>query len=114
LYFGNFGVFGGRAGNFIVQNADLIISFGARMSFKQVGFNYKSFAPDAEKIIVDIDGEELKKDTIKIDYPLQADVSDVIRSLNNLTTKKVPRKSGWLMYCLMLKNSFARVLDEVR
>lgn len=109
LYFGNFGVFGGRAGNFIVQNADLIISFGARMSFKQVGFNYKSFAPDAEKIIVDIDAEELKKDTMKIDYPVQADVSDAIRSLSDLVTEKVPKKSDWLMYCLMLKNSFVRL-----
>ncbi len=109
LYFGNFGVFGGRVGNFIVQNADLIISLGARMSFKQTGFNYKSFAPNASKIIVDIDTEELKKDTIKIDFPVHADVYDVIQSLNHLIVKKVPRKSRWLQYCAMLKNSFERL-----
>ncbi|MGA2781161.1 MAG: thiamine pyrophosphate-binding protein [Smithella sp.] len=108
-YFGNFGVFGGRAGNFIVQNADLIISFGARMSFKQTGFNYKTFAPNAEKIIVDIDIEELKKDTIKIDFPIQADVSDVIRSLNKIIVNKISRKAGWLQYCTMLKKSFGRL-----
>jgi acetolactate synthase-1/2/3 large subunit len=109
LYFGNFGVFGGRTGNFIVQNADLLIALGARMSFKQTGFNYKSFAPNAEKIIVDIDIEELKKNTIKIDFPVQADVSDVIQSLNNLILEKVPRKSRWLNYCAMLENSFERL-----
>ncbi|MBI5101255.1 MAG: thiamine pyrophosphate-binding protein [Nitrospirae bacterium] len=59
LYFGNFGVFGGRTGNFIIQNADLILALGARMSFKQIGFNYQAFAPGAEKVVVDIDSEEL-------------------------------------------------------
>jgi acetolactate synthase I/II/III large subunit len=109
LYFGNFGVFGGRAGNFIIQNSDLIISFGARMSFKQTGFNYKSFAPGAEKIIVDIDSEELKKDTIKIDFPIQADVADVIQSLNKLILKKLPRKTKWMQYCAMMKKDFGRL-----
>jgi len=109
LYFGNFGVFGGRTGNFIIQNSDLIISLGARMSFKQTGFNYKSFAPNAEKIVVDIDGEELKKDTIKIDYPIQADIVDVINSLNNLVIKKIPQKEKWIKYCNLLKKRFSRL-----
>jgi acetolactate synthase I/II/III large subunit len=112
LYFGNFGVFGGRAGNFIIQNADLILSLGARLSFKQIGFNYQSFAPKAEKIIVDIDGEELKKNTIKIDFPIQADVHDVISSLNKLLTNDLPINSKWLKYCNMLKKSFSRLSDK--
>jgi acetolactate synthase-1/2/3 large subunit len=112
LYFGNFGVFGGRAGNFIIQNADLIISLGARMSFKQTGFNYKLFAPNAEKIIVDIDGAELKKNTVKINYPVQADICDVIKSLNEIITKKLPPKSRWLKYCNMLKNDFRRLQKQ--
>lgn len=109
LYFGNFGVFGGRAGNFIIQNADLIISLGARMSFKQTGFNYKLFAPHAEKIIVDIDSAELKKNTVKINYPVHADIGDVIKSLNEIITKPLPPKSRWLKYCSMLKNDFSRL-----
>lgn len=106
LYYGNFGVFGGRTGNFIVQNSDLIISIGARMSFKQIGFNFSSFAPNAEKIIVDIDDEELRKNTLKIDIPIKADLEDVISSLNKLCKEELPMKRAWMNYCNMLKVKF--------
>ncbi|MDQ0048938.1 acetolactate synthase-1/2/3 large subunit [Paenibacillus polymyxa] len=106
LYFGNFGVFGGRVGNFIIQNSDLIVSLGARMSFKQTGFNFSAFAPNAEKIVVDIDNEELKKDTIKIEYPLHADLSEVATKLNNLVKSKLEPKDSWLQYCRTLKEKF--------
>jgi acetolactate synthase-1/2/3 large subunit len=106
LYYGNFGVFGGRAGNFIIQNSDLILSIGARMSFKQIGFNFSFFAPNAEKIIVDIDGEELRKSTLKIDIPIQADLVDVVSSLNKCITEILPVKNEWINYCNILKNRF--------
>lgn len=112
LYYGNFGVFGGRTGNFIIQNADLIMSFGARLSFKQIGFNYQMFAPNAEKIVVDIDSEELKKNTIKIDLPIQADVIDVIRSLNILLVNDLPQKNRWFQYCNVLKERFKRLSEK--
>ncbi|MEA4962849.1 thiamine pyrophosphate-binding protein [Lutispora sp.] len=106
LYFGNFGVFGGRAGNFIIQNCDLMLSLGARMSFKQTGFNYSFFAPKAEKIVVDIDGEELRKNTLKIDIPIQADLVDIVASLNELITEVLPQKTEWVDYCNRLKGRF--------
>lgn len=106
LYFGNFGVFGGRTGNFMIQNSDLIFAIGSRMSFKQIGFNFSTFAPNAEKIIVDIDGEELRKNTLKIDMPIQADLVDVIYSLNNFVTQSLPVKEKWINYCNTLKDRF--------
>jgi len=112
LYFGNFGVFGGRTGNFIVQNADLIISFGARMSFKQTGFNFVAFAPNAEKIIIDIDSEELKKKTINIDFPINSDIYDVVNSLNESVIENLPIKEKWLEYCNTLKEKFVRLQEK--
>ncbi|MGE5632538.1 MAG: thiamine pyrophosphate-binding protein [Caulobacteraceae bacterium] len=106
LYYGNFGVFGGRIGNFIIQNSDLILSIGARMSFKQIGFNFSSFAPNAEKIIVDVDSEELKKDTLEIDIPVHADLIDVISSLNEFITEALPIKNEWIHYCNILRDRF--------
>ncbi|KEI90376.1 hypothetical protein N493_13105 [Clostridium botulinum B2 433] len=106
LYFGNFGVFGGRTGNFMIQNSDLILSIGARMSFKQIGFNFTTFAPNAEKIIVDIDGEELRKNTLKIDIPIQADLVDVVSSLNEVVIERLPVKHQWMNYCNELKERF--------
>ena len=106
LYYGNFGVFGGRVGNFIIQNSDLTLALGARMSFKQIGFNYSSFAPNAEKIIVDVDSEELKKSTLDIDIPINADLVDVISALNEFITEKLPIKNVWMNYCNILRDRY--------
>jgi len=106
-YYGMFGGFGGRTGNFIIQNADLIISLGARLSFKQIGFNYEKFAPDAKKVVVDVDSEELKKPTIKIDIPVCADVADVIKKLYESDIASLSEtKKVWLDYCAFLKQKF--------
>lgn len=107
LYFGNFGVFGGRTGNFIIQNADLIVSLGARMSFKQIGFNYDNFSPFSKKIIVDIDENELKKTTMKIDYPIISDVKNILKQLNSIIQNPLDLKVPWLEYCNKLKTTFA-------
>ena len=44
LYVGRGGIMGDRAGNFAVQNADLILAVGNRLSIRQVGYNWKSWA----------------------------------------------------------------------
>jgi acetolactate synthase I/II/III large subunit len=112
LYYGNFGVFGGRTGNFIVQNADLLLCIGARMTFKQTGFNFTMFAPGAEKIVVDVDEEELKKELLRIDIPLHADLVDVIPSLNRYLTEPIPPKMEWLAYCNTLRYRFAPTAEK--
>lgn len=61
LYVGRGGIMGDRAGNFAVQNADLILAVGNRLSIRQVGYNWKSWAREAYVIMVDIDPAELKR-----------------------------------------------------
>lgn len=59
LYVDQFGVYGSRAGNYTIQNADLIITIGTRMDGRMTGSN--GFAPKAKKVIVDIDEAEASK-----------------------------------------------------
>jgi len=104
FYYGMFGSFGGRVGNFIVQEADLILSFGCRFSFKQIGFNYKMFSPNSKKIAIDIDAEEFKKPTVHIDMPIHANLYDAISSLNKAQHNvDYDNKVEWLKYCQFLK-----------
>jgi acetolactate synthase-1/2/3 large subunit len=60
LNIGGFGISVPRAGNFAVQNADLILSIGSRLDSHATG-PLGTFAPKAKKIIVDIDTSELSK-----------------------------------------------------
>lgn len=61
LYTSNFGVTSSRAGNFTIQNSDLIITIGTRLDTHEVGSNIKTFARDAKRVVVDIDPAEQKK-----------------------------------------------------
>ena len=55
LYVGRAGHMGDRAGNFAVQNSDLLLSLGSRLSIRQVGYNYPTWARAAYVIYNDID-----------------------------------------------------------
>ncbi|MCI6914715.1 MAG: thiamine pyrophosphate-binding protein [Lachnospiraceae bacterium] len=109
-YFGNFGSFGGRAGNFIVQNADLIIAIGCRMTFKHTGFDSASFAPNAKKIVVDIDENELKKNVINIDLPIKSDIKFFLNQMMDLDFRF--ENDNWLNYCRLLKKKFPQYRQE--
>lgn len=81
LYAGRPGATGDRAGNFAVQNSDLFLSIGSRLSYKQTGYNTETWARAAYKIMVDVDDQELKRDYLKIDMPIWADAKDFIEAL---------------------------------
>ncbi len=104
-YFGNFGINGGRAGNFIVQNADCLLVLGCRLAFGHIGFNYELFSPNSIKIVVDVDKEELKKETVKIDCAVNVDVKFF---LERLVEKEVSfdMDDQWLRYCCELREKF--------
>ena len=40
------GTIGDRAGNFAVQNADLVLVLGSRLNLRQVSYNWTSFADE--------------------------------------------------------------------
>lgn len=61
LYVGKIGLIGDRAGNFAMQNCDLLISLGCRMAQGIVGYNANTFAREAKIIYIDNDENELAK-----------------------------------------------------
>lgn len=105
LYVGRAGTMGDRAGNFAVQNSDLIISLGSRLNIYQVGYNVKTWAREAYVIAVDIDREELKKDTIRVDMPICYDIKLFMKELKNEITD-IPLKLDWQKQCQYWKNTY--------
>jgi len=108
LYFGRPGTVGNRCGNFITQNADLVLVLGCRLNIRQISYNWKMFAREAYKIIVDIDQEELKKPTICPDMPVNANVADFIKAMLE-KSEKIEVKKGWLDYCREIRHKFATI-----
>jgi acetolactate synthase-1/2/3 large subunit len=81
LSIGAVGIKGSRAGNFAMQNADLLLVLGSSLGASVIGYDPKQFSPASYKIIVDIDIEELKKDIVKIDAKYNIDLEKFFRGM---------------------------------
>jgi acetolactate synthase-1/2/3 large subunit len=81
LLCGRAGTIGDRAGNFTVQNSDVLLILGCRLNIRQISYNWASFARNAYQIMVDIDSAELKKPTLRIDLPIHTDVGRFLDKL---------------------------------
>jgi acetolactate synthase-1/2/3 large subunit len=112
-YAGRPGTIGDRAGNFAVQNADLLLILGSRLNIRQVSYNWKSFARVAYKIWVDIDELELQKPTVKADMPVLASLTDLLPILAAHTYPGPSREhKEWLQWCKERQRRFPVVLPE--
>ncbi|MFH1288870.1 MAG: thiamine pyrophosphate-binding protein, partial [bacterium] len=113
-FIGRIGTLGSRAGNFTLQNADLVICLGTRNNIRQVSYNWASFAMHAKKIIIDIDSAELHKKTVKGDILVHSDAKVFI----NKFLKKIPDgfkvDKTWLEWCLIRKKRYHVVLDKYK
>lgn len=115
LYCGRPGTLGTRGGNFVVQNSDLLLVLGCRLNIRQISYNYKEFAPDAYKIIVDIDENELKKPTVKADLPVHADVKSVLEAILKADYPgKNEEHQKWLAWCQETDAKYPVVLPRYR
>ncbi|MCX5706421.1 MAG: thiamine pyrophosphate-binding protein, partial [Candidatus Omnitrophica bacterium] len=102
LFFGRHNSYGPRYANFIVQNCDCLISIGSRLGLQQIGFNYKAFARNAKKIVVDIDPAELYKVTIKPDVAFRTDAKIFIEQMLKAVKSssfKPPDWREWIAWC---------------
>ena len=95
LCFGKPGICGDRIGNIMVQNSDLLIILGTRLSLRQVSYAYKLLAPKAYKVMVDIDEAEMHKPTLQIDLAIHADLRDAIDMLLQKTEGRSFDFSHW-------------------
>ena len=108
LNIGRIGIKGNRAANFAMQNSDLLLSIGTRLSVPSTGYKYELFAREAKLVVVDIDPEEHKKETVNIDMFIHMDAKQFI----NETKSEYRCSDSWSSKCLQWKNQWPVFLTE--
>lgn len=112
LYCGRAGNMGDRPGNWAIQNADLILAVGTRISIRQVGYHWKTWAREAEVIMVDVDPAELRKPTLHVEMPIHADAKDFLTKLDAALPSALPEKTEWRAACRKWKTDYPAVLPR--
>ncbi len=126
LYIGRAGNRGDRPGNLAVQNSDLVLSIGSRLSIRQVGYDYKTWARAAFVIVNDIDEEELKKPSVHSDMRVHADAADLLIHLESQLDELLKKEGqdclfdggeglpgmNWNQTCLMWKKNYPVIQEK--
>ena len=114
LYCGRAGNMGDRPGNWAIQNADLILAVGTRISIRQVGYNWQTWARAARVVMVDIDRAEMKKHTLHVDLPVWADARDFLQTMDRLLPggNVLSQAQNWRETCQRWKREYPAVLPR--
>lgn len=107
-YAGRAGTMGDRAGNFAVQNSDFVLSLACRLNLYQSGYDVKTWARGAYTVVVDIDQNELKKPTIRVDKPICCDVKQFMKSMTSLWKEQnvTVDSESWKHQCIEWKRKY--------
>jgi acetolactate synthase-1/2/3 large subunit len=100
--FGRPNIWGQRYSNILIQQCDLLISFGARLGLQQTGFNYKEFLKNGKIVQIDIDKSELDKKNPKKFLKIYGDACEYFEKF---ILKKNFKKEAWLSFCLNVKKT---------
>ncbi|MBE5910028.1 thiamine pyrophosphate-binding protein [Pseudobutyrivibrio sp.] len=112
LYAGSPSREGTRGSSFIVQNCDLLLVLGSKMSIRTITYNKHDFAKNAYKIMVDIDDQELKKPTFIPDMPICTDVNYFLRRMMEMDYTPVETHKDWIKWCRMMVEKYPACLPE--
>ena len=99
-----------RAGNFAVQNSDLLIVLGNRLTSMTTWESCK-FARGAKVIIVDIDEIEHSKANVEYEKLILSDLKIFLRSALN---HKLKTDNEWVKKCTHWKEIFPKYEDSFR
>ena len=110
-FMGRFGIYGQRAANFIVQNADLLIVIGSRLALPQTGYDLNAFANNAKIVVVDID-EELQFPIEKITKHFKIDCKVFLEELTTKLEAFTGINDKWINYCNKIKAKYPLTLKE--
>ena len=112
FYSGRFGTHAQICANTLLNECDFILSIGTRLYIRQIGYNYKNFAKNAYKVMVDVDYNELNKPTVFPDLKIHSDAKYFLSELLKSPLSK--SNPEWGEYCKNKFKTTPRVLDRHR
>ena len=114
MFIGRPGSYGDRPSHFAIQQCDFMLVLGSRLSVSTIGYYPDRLAPNAIKIMVDIDEKELAREAVSIDYKIHSDIHNFLgKLLDRLSRDRIRGEhSDWVAQCREWKQKYPNVLPE--
>lgn len=110
LYAGRPNTYGMRWANAVIQQADLVISLGARLGLQQTGFSWEKFVPVGKIVRIDLDENELNIHHPKSEVAIKVDaVIGLDKTLSLFEILETKRFSEWRDYIGFIKSKLPTV-----
>ena len=113
-FIGRPGSYGDRASHFAIQECDLLLILGSRLSVSTIGYYPQRLAENAVKIMADIDQKELDKQDVPIDYKFHVNLKNYLQKLEEKAVELdlCMEHKEWINHCIALKEKYPNVVKE--
>jgi len=110
LYAGRPNTYGMRWANAVIQQADLVISLGARLGLQQTGFSWENFVPVGKIVRIDLDENELKLQHPKSELTIKVDAAlGLEKTLSLFADRTANEFNEWRAYIGSIKSNLPTV-----
>ena len=107
LFMGSPGIPALRYSNYVLQNSDFLLIIGTRLNAAITAYDEPGFAPNAKKVMVDIESAEIDKLNMLFEIKIQADAAAFIDMIKDMKDEFKPKdRSAWLKYCTRMKEKY--------
>lgn len=109
LDIGRLGIYGDRAANILLQQADLLVCIGTRLAIPQTGYDQADFGRNAERWVLDVDPVELTKFNGPRWNTLEIEAAAAVRYLlDSAPLKDLSPRQDWLQRIAFVKSELPR------
>ena len=112
LFMGSPGIPATRYSNYVLQNSDFLLIIGTRLNPAITAYDEQGFAPNAKKVMVDIESAEIDKLDMPFSLKITADAADFLDAVvehEHLYRQK--DRSEWLSYCARMKEKYPLIKE---
>lgn len=111
LHVGSVGAMGcSRAGNFALQNSDLVLVLGSSLRSTLTGEDPTSFAREAKVIHVDVDNTQLRVEKPHIDLHISISIEKFLSKINLI--EPIKTNVEWAQTCAIWKRELPNLIDQ--
>lgn len=103
-FFGRPDTWGMRYSNVLLQQSDLLLAIGARLSLQQTGFNYQEFVPRGRVVHIYSDLSELDKNLVNVELKIAGRAESYLQKILQITSNNNANWEDWMRFCKNVKS----------